>query len=75
VPISVTFYGAADDVTGSSYLVRTDRAAVLVDFGMFQGREEQEHLNKWPEGLDANELDAVLVTHAHWTIPADCHCL
>ena len=63
--MTVTFFGAADDVTGSSYLVRTDNATVLVDFGMFQGREEREHLNQWPEGLEATELDAVLVTHAH----------
>ena len=32
---------------------------------MFQGREEKEHLNQWPEGLDPKDLDAVVVTHAH----------
>ena len=29
--------GAAGEVTGSGYLLETDRARVLVDFGMFQG--------------------------------------
>jgi metallo-beta-lactamase family protein len=65
LPISLTFYGAADDVTGSCYVVRSNDATVLVDFGMFQGQEEKDNLNEWPKGLNPKDIDAVLVTHAH----------
>lgn len=63
--IKLTFFGAAGGVTGSSYLVQTSRARVLVDFGMFQGHGEKEELNKVPAALDPSKLDAVLLTHGH----------
>jgi metallo-beta-lactamase family protein len=63
--MKITFHGAAGDVTGSAYLVDTDRARVLVDFGLFQGGAQLEAKNVLPSGLLAKRLDAVLVTHAH----------
>jgi len=63
--VRITFHGAAGDVTGSAYLLETPQARLLVDFGMFQGVENKEVLNRLPEGLDPQRLDAVLVTHAH----------
>jgi metallo-beta-lactamase family protein len=61
----LTFFGAAGEVTGSSYLLETDRARVLIDFGMHQGEAEADQHNKLPAGLDAGRLNAVLLTHAH----------
>jgi metallo-beta-lactamase family protein len=63
--MKITLHGAAGDVTGSAYLIETDRARVLVDFGMFQGGAQMEARNVLPSGLLAKRLDAVLVTHAH----------
>lgn len=63
--IKLTFLGAAGTVTGSAYLVQTDHATVLVDFGMFQGFGGQDELNVLPKSLDVRKLNAVLVTHAH----------
>jgi len=63
--MKITLHGAAGDVTGSAYLVETDRARVLVDFGMFQGGRKLEAKNMLPSGLQPRKLDAVLVTHAH----------
>jgi metallo-beta-lactamase family protein len=63
--IRLTFHGAAGEVTGSAYHVQTDRASVLVDFGMFQGGEKEEERNRLPKGMKARELDAVLLTHGH----------
>ncbi len=63
--MKITLHGAAGDVTGSAYLVETDRARVLVDFGMFQGGSHMEAKNVLPAGLAPERLDAVLVTHAH----------
>lgn len=64
--MKITPLGAAGgEVTGSSYLIETAQAKVLVDCGLFQGGPRAETLNResLPEGTQA--LDAVLVTHAH----------
>jgi metallo-beta-lactamase family protein len=53
------------EVTGSAYLIRTKRATIMVDAGMFQGGRESEAKNKLPAGAHPSELDAVLLTHAH----------
>ena len=63
--IKLTFFGAAGGVTGSSYLVQTSRARVLVDFGSFQGHGDHEDLNIIPAALNPTKLDAVLLTHGH----------
>jgi metallo-beta-lactamase family protein len=63
--MKITVHGAAGDVTGSAYLVETDEARVLVDFGMFQGSPRLETKNVISSGLEPTKLDAILVTHAH----------
>jgi metallo-beta-lactamase family protein len=61
----ITLCGAAGEVTGSGYLVETDRARVLVDFGMFQGRRATDGKNRDLGPVDPKALDAVVLTHAH----------
>src|ERR1051325_9971057 len=63
--MKVTLHGAAGEVTGSAYLVETDRARVLIDLGMFQGGTDQDAKNVLPSGLLSKHLDAVLLTHGH----------
>jgi metallo-beta-lactamase family protein len=63
--MKITFLGAAGVVTGSCYLVESDRAAILVDCGMFQGPPELEARNSETPDVDVERLDAVLLTHAH----------
>src|SRR5262245_39781458 len=53
------------EVTGSSYVVRTRRATILIDAGLFQGGRQSEAKNKLPAGVRPDEIDAVLLTHAH----------
>jgi len=63
--MNITVVGAAGgEVTGSAYYVRTAKAAVLVDCGLFQGGSRSESLNRPPTG-PKQRLDAVLLTHAH----------
>jgi metallo-beta-lactamase family protein len=62
--MQITFFGAVGEVTGSAYLVTTQRARVLVDCGMFQG-DDEDRRNQLPQGLRPGDLDAVLLTHAH----------
>ncbi|MFO0870837.1 MAG: MBL fold metallo-hydrolase [Pirellulales bacterium] len=56
---------AGGEVTGSAYVVRTSQASVLVDAGMFQGGRQCEAKNCLPPGARPNQIDAVLLTHAH----------
>ena len=63
--MDITFLGGATTVTGSAFLISTDRAKVLVDCGMFQGSPNESIRNRVPFGFDPAELDAVLLTHAH----------
>jgi len=62
----ITFLGAAQTVTGSRHLLRTNAGhRVLVDCGMFQGLKVLRERN-WQElGVAPSSLDAVLLTHAH----------
>ena len=62
---TLEFHGAAGEVTGSCTLVRTEKARILVDFGMFQGSPEDEARNAIAPPIDFASLDAVIVTHAH----------
>lgn len=63
--MQITLFGAAGEVTGSSYLVTTARARVLIDCGLFQGSDDDERRNHLPRDLPIDELDAVVLTHAH----------
>jgi metallo-beta-lactamase family protein len=60
----LTFLGAARNVTGSSYLLETHDARVLVDCGLYQERKYQER-NWQPFQFDPKSIDAVFLTHAH----------
>lgn len=61
----VTFLGACGTVTGSSTLLTWGSTRVLVDGGMFQGPEQVEQRNFLPFPYRPEELDAVVLTHAH----------
>jgi metallo-beta-lactamase family protein len=62
---TLSFWGAAETVTGSKYLIETSRARVLVDCGMFQGLKELRERNWQDPPFDPGQVDAVLITHAH----------
>ena len=65
MPVTLQFLGAAATVTGSQYLLTTDRAKVLIDCGMFQGTPEERIRNQVPFAYDPADVDAMLLTHAH----------
>lgn len=62
---SITVLGAASGiVTGSSYLVKGEKESFLIDFGAFQGREN-EGKNIFPKEIDLKTLTGVIITHGH----------
>ncbi len=63
--MQIHFLGGATTVTGSQFLLETDRARVLIDCGMFQGSPNESVRNRIPFGFDPATLDAVVLTHAH----------
>jgi metallo-beta-lactamase family protein len=63
--MEIRFLGGATTVTGSQYLLTTERARVLIDCGMFQGSPNESIRNRIPFAFDPTTLDAVLLTHAH----------
>ena len=63
--MKITFLGAAKTVTGSNYLVEAAGKKFLVDCGMYQGAAEDEFDNQAPFDFNVNEIDFMLLTHAH----------
>jgi metallo-beta-lactamase family protein len=62
--IKLAFLGAAQNVTGSRYLIETGNTRLLVDCGLYQERNFKDR-NWEPFSMPPQNLDAVLLTHAH----------
>ena len=62
--MKIRFLGAARTVTGSCFHLLSNGLQVLVDCGMYQGRNSDE-VNKIPFSFDPRKIDYLLLTHAH----------
>lgn len=60
----IKFLGAAGEVTGSCYVVKSGGEELMVDCGMFQG-EGADEKNRNGLETDVSRLGAVVLTHAH----------
>ena len=63
--MQITFHGAAQQVTGSCFLVEAADCRFLIDCGMVQGNREARERNYEPFAFDPRRIDFVLLTHAH----------
>ena len=63
--VNITFLGGTGTVTGSKYLVQHAGQRLLVDCGLFQGYKQLRLRNWNPMPIEAAEVDAVILTHAH----------
>ncbi len=63
--MKIHFFGAAETVTGSKFLIETSEMNILVDCGLFQGLKELRLLNRQPLPFDASLIDFVILTHGH----------
>lgn len=63
--MQVEFYGATGEVTGSCHIVECRGRRVLVDCGLIQGGGDERRRNRAPFPFRAEQIDAVVLTHAH----------
>ena len=63
--VTIAFLGAATTVTGSKFLVSSEKSRVLVDAGLFQGLREDRKRNWDRFPVDPASIDAIVLTHAH----------
>lgn len=60
----IKFCGATGCVTGSSHLLSINGRNVLLDCGLFQGKDEKERGNESFD-FDPKEIDYVILSHSH----------
>ncbi len=58
-------FGATGEVTGSLYVIRAGGHTVLLECGLIQGSAESEERNRLPFPVAVDEIDAVILSHAH----------
>jgi len=63
--IRLTFHGAAREVTGSCFQIKTKDINFLVDCGYFQGSSALEDRNWDAFAFDPAKIEYVFLTHAH----------
>jgi metallo-beta-lactamase family protein len=63
--VKLTFLGGAGTVTGSKYLLETDKRRILIDCGLFQGFKQLRLRNWMPFPILPANIDQVLLTHSH----------
>ncbi len=63
--MQVVHHGAHEGVTGSCHELQiTDRRSILVDCGLFQGKDADKHLDREID-FRFDHVDALLLTHVH----------
>ena len=63
--MKIQFLGATGTVTGSKYLLTTQKSKILIDCGLFQGYKNIRERNRQAFPFDVLKIDAVVLTHAH----------
>ena len=62
---TVTFWGAAQTVTGSMHRLDAAGRSLLLDCGLFQGRRAESRQRNSEFPFRPKDIDAVLLSHAH----------
>ena len=62
---TLSFLGAAGNVTGSRFLLNIQGKQLLIDCGLFQGLKQNRLRNWEPFPVPPSDIEAVLLTHAH----------
>lgn len=62
---SLQFIGAAQQVTGSCYLIRVNHKNILLDCGMVQGANQVREWHRFRFKFRPDSIDLVVLSHAH----------
>src|SRR3990167_4199102 len=63
--MKITFFGGAQTVTGSKYVIESDGFKVLLDCGLHQGKRSEANALNAKLPFDAAGINAVILSHAH----------
>lgn len=63
--MKIKFCGAARTVTGSQHLLQINGKKILLDCGLYQGRREEAYEVNKNFLFDAQDIHAVILSHAH----------
>jgi len=63
--MKITFLGAAGEVTGSQHLIETETKRILLDCGLFQGRNSDTRPRNKKFHCNPRHVDCVILSHAH----------
>ncbi len=68
--MKLTFYGGTGTVTGANFLLdfsdgNKNKLKILIDCGLMQGTETADSFNREPFPYNPEEIDFLIVTHAH----------
>jgi metallo-beta-lactamase family protein len=63
--MKITFYGGVKSVTGSNFLLESEKVKILIDCGLIQEESICNEENLLPFSYKPDEIKAVLITHAH----------
>jgi metallo-beta-lactamase family protein len=61
----ITFYGAAQTVTGSQHLVEVNSTRLLLDCGLYQGKRAEADARNRRLPFNARAVDVMVLSHAH----------
>lgn len=63
--MKLSFFGAAQEITGSCFLLEDQKNKILIDCGLFQCPRFCDLRSREPFLFDPKTIDALFITHAH----------
>lgn len=63
--MNIQFFGGAQEVTGSQYLLTINSKKILLECGLFQGRREESYERNLDFKFDPASVDMMVLSHAH----------
>ncbi len=61
----ITFFGAAQNVTGSKHLIESEGCRALLDCGLHQGKRHKAYAQSRTLPFKAGDISATILSHAH----------
>ena len=64
--VTLQSYGACNEVTGSKHFLKINDKYILIDYGMWQGSQDDDQKNReFKCPIPIEDIETVILTHAH----------